>query len=59
MSEHENISLTLDELQALVKVVNSVQTSVQSAPSWLAVKAKLERMIQILDEADKNKVDTK
>ena len=52
-----NPTLTKEEIEALIKVVDSVNTTVKSAQSWIELKAKLERMIQILDDADKNTVD--
>lgn len=49
--------LTKEELEALLKVVGNVSTTVNSAQSWLNLKKKLEDIVMKIIEKDSVSID--
>lgn len=52
-----NNSLTKDELQALIKIVNATQTTVGSADSWVALRTKLHNALSEMELREKKEAE--
>lgn len=49
----EDLKLTKLEVEALVKLVDQANVPVAAAPSWLALRTKLQNIAKALTENDK------